>query len=189
MSQRREPILNVPACRRRVARRAWPRARRAGMAARPDDVDRVLVWSLAFVPARYDASALTDGILPGGCGRRVLELLQLRAAPRRLDASRLQRGLAARLRQPGGAPVRRDALSSVLCGDDCGGRVGLSAGARRRAGADDRRVGGHFRHDGRGGALCFRAGRLARHVASAIARTPTGSRPRRCLLRCATRAS
>jgi membrane associated rhomboid family serine protease len=31
-------------------------------------VDRVLVWSLAFVPARYDAGALTDGILPGGPG-------------------------------------------------------------------------------------------------------------------------
>ena len=37
------------------------------MAAHPD-VDRVLVWSLAFVPARYDAGALTDDILPGGPG-------------------------------------------------------------------------------------------------------------------------
>ncbi|MGH6739328.1 MAG: rhomboid family intramembrane serine protease [Bradyrhizobium sp.] len=34
----------------------------------PDELDRVLVWSLAFVPARYDMSALTDGLLPGGRG-------------------------------------------------------------------------------------------------------------------------
>jgi membrane associated rhomboid family serine protease len=32
------------------------------------DTDRMLVWSLAFVPARYDSGALTDGILPGGPG-------------------------------------------------------------------------------------------------------------------------
>ncbi len=37
----------------------------------PADVDRVLVWSLAFVPARYDASALTDGMLPGGSGAEI----------------------------------------------------------------------------------------------------------------------
>ena len=37
----------------------------------PDDIDRVLVWSLAFVPARYDTSALTDGILPGGWGAEI----------------------------------------------------------------------------------------------------------------------
>ena len=67
MSQRREPILNVPpivivllAVLGLVhAAREWVLA---------DDVDRVLVWSMAFVPARYDTSALTDGILPGGWG-------------------------------------------------------------------------------------------------------------------------
>ena len=37
----------------------------------PDDADRVLVWTFGFVPARYDASALTDGILPGGWGAEV----------------------------------------------------------------------------------------------------------------------
>jgi membrane associated rhomboid family serine protease len=36
-----------------------------------DEFDRVLVWTFAFVPARYDASALTDGILPGGWGAEV----------------------------------------------------------------------------------------------------------------------
>jgi membrane associated rhomboid family serine protease len=34
----------------------------------PADFDRELAWSLAFVPARYDTGALTDGILPGGRG-------------------------------------------------------------------------------------------------------------------------
>ncbi len=34
----------------------------------PEDMDRLLVWSLAFVPGRYDSSALTDGLIPGGRG-------------------------------------------------------------------------------------------------------------------------
>jgi membrane associated rhomboid family serine protease len=34
----------------------------------PENVDRLLIWTLAFVPARYDSSALTDGLLPGGAG-------------------------------------------------------------------------------------------------------------------------
>jgi membrane associated rhomboid family serine protease len=34
-------------------------------------IDRVLVWTLAFVPARYDSGALTDGILPGGWGAEI----------------------------------------------------------------------------------------------------------------------
>jgi membrane associated rhomboid family serine protease len=70
LDQRREPILNVPAVVVSVlsvlalvhAVRAWLLA---------EDVDRVLVWSLAFVPARYDAGALTDGILPGGPGAEI----------------------------------------------------------------------------------------------------------------------
>lgn len=37
----------------------------------PDDLDRIVVWALAFVPARYDNSALTDGLLPGGWGADV----------------------------------------------------------------------------------------------------------------------
>jgi len=32
----------------------------------PGAADRALVWTFAFVPARYDASAFTDGVLPGG---------------------------------------------------------------------------------------------------------------------------
>lgn len=37
----------------------------------PDDLDRLLVWTFAFVPARYEASALIDGLLPGGWGADV----------------------------------------------------------------------------------------------------------------------
>jgi len=67
LDQPREPILNVPAVVVVVlvvlatvhAARAW---------LLPDDIDRALVWTLAFVPARYDAGAFTDGILPGGWG-------------------------------------------------------------------------------------------------------------------------
>ena len=74
MDQPREPILNVPpivvvmlAVLGTVhAAREW---------LLPDDIDRVLVWTLAFVPARYDASALNDGILPGGWGAELWSFL------------------------------------------------------------------------------------------------------------------
>lgn len=70
LNQPREPILNVPRVVVMVllvlgvvhAVREW---------LLPDDIDRVLVWSLAFVPARYDSSALTDGLLPGGWGAEI----------------------------------------------------------------------------------------------------------------------
>jgi membrane associated rhomboid family serine protease len=68
--QRREPILNVPPVVVMLlavlgavhAARAWLLS---------DEFDRVLVWSMAFVPARYDASALTDGLVPGGPGAEI----------------------------------------------------------------------------------------------------------------------
>jgi membrane associated rhomboid family serine protease len=70
LERRREPLLNVPSVVVALlvllgavhAVREW---------LLPDDIDRVLVWSLAFVPARYDSSALTDGILPGGPGAEI----------------------------------------------------------------------------------------------------------------------
>jgi membrane associated rhomboid family serine protease len=64
---RREPLFNVPAvvlalllllCLIHVVRTFLL----------SDDADRFVVWMLAFVPARYDTSAMTDGILPGGWG-------------------------------------------------------------------------------------------------------------------------
>jgi membrane associated rhomboid family serine protease len=70
LDQRREPILNVPpVVTMLLAVLAVMHAVRVWLLT--DDVDRVLVWSLAFVPARYDASALTDGILPGGSGAEI----------------------------------------------------------------------------------------------------------------------
>jgi membrane associated rhomboid family serine protease len=67
LDQPREPILNVPSVVIMLLAvlglmhgvREWLLAA---------DTDRMLVWSLAFVPARYDSGALTDGILPGGPG-------------------------------------------------------------------------------------------------------------------------
>ena len=61
----RQPIFNVPAVVGALivllslvhAVRVW---------LLPGNVDRALVWALAFVPARYDASPFTDGLLPGG---------------------------------------------------------------------------------------------------------------------------
>ena len=67
MDQRREPILNVPAIVVALllvlgllhAVRAYVLS---------DDADNMLVWTLAFVPARYDTTVLTAGIYPGGTG-------------------------------------------------------------------------------------------------------------------------
>ena len=67
MNQPREPILNVPPVVVAMllvlgfvhAAREW---------LLPDGTDRMLVWTLAFVPARFDSGALTEGILPGGRG-------------------------------------------------------------------------------------------------------------------------
>jgi len=70
LDQRREPILNVPpVVVILLAVLAMIHAARDWLLS--EDLDRVLVWSLAFVPARYDASALTDGILPGGPGAEI----------------------------------------------------------------------------------------------------------------------
>jgi len=41
----------------------------------PEQLDRVVIWTFAFVPARYDASAFTDGLLPGGQGAEIWSFL------------------------------------------------------------------------------------------------------------------
>jgi membrane associated rhomboid family serine protease len=37
----------------------------------PDDLDQKFLWLFAFVPARYDSTAVIDGIIPGGFGAEV----------------------------------------------------------------------------------------------------------------------
>jgi membrane associated rhomboid family serine protease len=70
LDQRREPILNgPPVVVILLAVLAIIHAAREWLLS--DATDSVLVWSLAFVPARYDSSALTDGILPGGPGAEI----------------------------------------------------------------------------------------------------------------------
>ena len=60
MDQRREPILNVPAV---VVTLLLVLGLVHGVRAYllSDAADRALVWTLAFVPARYDGSILVDG--------------------------------------------------------------------------------------------------------------------------------
>ena len=98
----------------------------------------------------------------GRARRGHLDLRHLRAAPRRLDASRLQRGLAARLRHAGGAPVRRACASSLFFAVTAAGgalaHLAVHAGDAR---ADGRRVGGDLRHHGGRDALCVPARRPA----------------------------
>ena len=68
--RRREPLLNVPRVVVAVlVVLALIHAVRVFLLS--DDTDRMLVWSLAFVPARYDTSAITDGMLPGGWGAEI----------------------------------------------------------------------------------------------------------------------
>ena len=67
MDQRREPILNVPAVVVALLLvLALLHVVRVYLLS--DEADRILVWTLAFVPARYDGSILIDGVLPGGSG-------------------------------------------------------------------------------------------------------------------------
>ena len=67
---KREPILNVPAVV--VALLAVLAAihlvREYALSA---ETDRLLLWTFAFVPARYDASVLPGGLLPGGSGAEI----------------------------------------------------------------------------------------------------------------------
>ena len=67
MDQRREPILNVPAV---VVALLLILGLVHGVReyVLSDDADRTLIWTLAFVPARYDTTVFTDGVLPGGWG-------------------------------------------------------------------------------------------------------------------------
>jgi membrane associated rhomboid family serine protease len=74
LDQRREPILNVPVVV--VVMLAVLGLVHAGRVwLLPDDIDRVLVWTLAFVPARYDTSAFNDGVIPGGWGAEIWSFL------------------------------------------------------------------------------------------------------------------
>ena len=74
LDQRREPIFNVPVVVVvMLAVLGLVHAARVWLL--PDDVDRVLVWTLAFVPARYDSSAFNDGVIPGGWGAEIWSFL------------------------------------------------------------------------------------------------------------------
>lgn len=70
MDQRREPILNVPAVVV-VVLAVLGLVHFVRQFVLSEEADRILVWSLAFVPARYDTTVFTDGLLPGGWGADV----------------------------------------------------------------------------------------------------------------------
>jgi membrane associated rhomboid family serine protease len=74
LDQRREPILNVPAVVvAMLLVLGLVHAFRVYVLS--DDADTLLVWTLAFVPARYDGSILIDGLLPGGWGAELWTFL------------------------------------------------------------------------------------------------------------------
>jgi membrane associated rhomboid family serine protease len=67
---KREPILNVPAVivMLLVVLGVIHAVR---MVVLSPDTDRLLLWTFAFVPARYEASLLPQGLLPGGAGAEI----------------------------------------------------------------------------------------------------------------------
>jgi len=70
LEQRREPILNVPAVVVAVLLvLGLLHAVRDYILS--DAADNLLVWTLAFVPARYSTTPLTEGLYPGGAGAEV----------------------------------------------------------------------------------------------------------------------
>jgi membrane associated rhomboid family serine protease len=65
LAQPRQPIFNVPAViGATILVLGLVHAVRVLLL--PGDVDRTLLWTFAFVPARYDTSAFTATMLPGG---------------------------------------------------------------------------------------------------------------------------
>ena len=152
-------------------------------------IDRLLVWTFAFVPARYDSQRIDGRFAAGRPGAEIWSFVTY--ALLHADSSIwLQCGLAACLRSPVARRFGAWRFLAVLRGDHCGRRAGPSAAARRRAGADDRRLGWNFRHHGRCRALCVRAGRVARHGAprSRLCRPRSGGAARCCAAQSACRA-
>jgi len=70
LDQRREPILNVPAVvvALLLVLGVLHFVRTYLLS---DMTDATLVWTLAFVPARYDTTILTEGVYPGGTGAEI----------------------------------------------------------------------------------------------------------------------
>ena len=110
MDQRREPILNVPAVvvalLAVLGAGAWRARLRAVRRGRP----QLLVWTLAFVPARYDTSVLTDGVLPGGWGAELWTFFTYALIHADLTHLGFNAVWLLAFAQSGGAAVRRGAL-------------------------------------------------------------------------------
>lgn len=70
VTKSREPILNVPAVVV-VVLVVLAFIHVVRVYALSDEADRLLIYTFAFVPARYDASVLADGVLPGGFGAQI----------------------------------------------------------------------------------------------------------------------
>jgi membrane associated rhomboid family serine protease len=66
LNQPRQPILNVPPVV--IVVLIVLIAIHAGRMLLPDQLDRLVVYTFGFVPARYDSNGLTEGLLPGGAG-------------------------------------------------------------------------------------------------------------------------
>jgi membrane associated rhomboid family serine protease len=72
LGKSRQPILNVPPVV--IAVLIVLVAIHAVRMLLPERLDLLIVWTFGFVPARYDTSALTDGLLPGGAGAQFWSL-------------------------------------------------------------------------------------------------------------------
>jgi membrane associated rhomboid family serine protease len=70
VNKSREPIFNVPAVVV-VVLAALALVHAARMFVLSDEADRILLWTFAFIPARYDSGVLGDLVLPGGVGAKV----------------------------------------------------------------------------------------------------------------------
>ena len=66
----REPILNVPAVVL-VLLVLIGLVHAARVYVLTDETDRALIWTIAFVPARYSAAMVNEGLLPGGFAAQV----------------------------------------------------------------------------------------------------------------------
>ena len=158
---KREPLFNIPPVIVAVlAVLAFIHAFRTLVLSDEQDVEFILAF--AFIPARYDTSAVLGGVVPGGFGAEIWTFVTYSL----IHADWMHFGVNAVWLLPFGSAVARRfgtarflAFYAVTAAAGAGMHLLTHVG---RTVADDRRIGGDFRHHGGGDALCIPARRAAR---------------------------
>ena len=91
----------------------------------PPDLEYWTIEVFGFIPKRYDSTLLAIDF-PGGAGAKVWTFVTYSLLHANLSHHRLQRAVAAAVRQRAGAPLRRGPVFRLHGGDGRGRRAGAS---------------------------------------------------------------